>query len=450
MSVVLAVDIGTTKICALALDTESGNPLATLSALNDSEVHGLQPERHEQDPRRILELSYRLLHELLAQEALRGRSVRAIGLTGQMHGVLLVDARLNPLTNLITWQDKRCAGEIPAWQERLGEHAPKRLGCRLAAGYGGASLAWLQRLGLVPVGARAMSIAGYLAAALNGQVSCDPSHAASWGLYAPLQASWDGEALELLGIPGRLLPEICPSGHPLGPLTALAREALGLGAGILVCSPLGDNQASVYGLAGGDTGALVLNLGTGGQVSLPCQAYVYHPSLETRPMPFSGYIQVGASLCAGWSYAYLRRFFQAVLREFAGLEMPDEAVYTRMNELAGQTPDNLPIFDTRFSGSRLEPGLRGALSGIDAYNLTPAALSRAMAEGIVEELYQLAQLGQLQGIRRVVAAGNAARKNPLLPELIAQRFGIPCEVSPHREEAALGAARAAALGVQTQ
>ena len=442
MSLILSLDLGTTKICALALDARTGLPVATLSAPNDSTLPGLARDRHEQDPRRILDIAFNLLRGLLAQPELRGRAVRAIGLAGQMHGLLLVDANLNPLTNLLTWRDERCAPLIPIWQDRLGPSAPARLGCRLSAGYGGASLAWLASQGDLPRGAHALSLAGYLAAILSGELACDPQHAASWGLYDLQARDWDLPALVALGISPALLPRLQPSALPLGPLAGPVREALGLEGETLVCSPLGDNQAGVYGLSGGDPGALVLSLGTGGQVSAPCPVYAYNPALETRPMPFSGFIQVGASLCAGWAYAYLRQFYQSILSEIGGQELDDETVYARMNALAASAGPGSLAFDTRFSGSRLEPGLRGTLSGIDTHNFTPAALTRALAEGMVAELHNLAQSAGPRDVRRVIAAGNAARKNPLLPQLITQAFGLPCEISPHREETALGAALA--------
>jgi sugar (pentulose or hexulose) kinase len=449
MSILLAVDIGTTKLCALALDASSGNPLAILTCPNDSEIPGLERDQHEQDPRRILMLSYGLLQDLLKQEPLRGQAVAGLGLTGQMHGVLLVDEQLEPLTNLITWRDARSAADISFWQERIGMDAPARLGCLLAAGYGGPSLAWLARKSSLPANARALSIAGFLAASLCGEAACDPTHAASWGLYDVLSGGWDLPTAAALGIDPHILPALQPAAMPLGYLSGAARKRLGLPSGIPVCSPLGDNQAGVYGLANGDRSALMLNLGTGGQVSTPRSTYAYNPALETRPMPFGGFIQVGASLCGGWSYAYLRQFFQAILREIGGIELPDEMVYARMNDLAEQAESEGLVFDTRFNGSRLEPGLRGSLSGIDSHNLTPAALSRSLVAGMLQELFDLAQAAGLQDVRRVVAAGNAVRKNPLLPQLIARRFGLPCEISEHREEAALGAARAALDGLRS-
>jgi sugar (pentulose or hexulose) kinase len=155
MSLILSIDIGTTKIAALALDSDSNQPIAVRAQANASDLAGLPPERHEQDPLEIKRRVFALVSDLLKDEAVRARPVSAIGLTGQMHGVLLVDAQLQPRTPLITWRDGRTTAQISAWQDALGAGAPARLGCRLAAGYGGPTLAWLRQAGLLPAGAKA-------------------------------------------------------------------------------------------------------------------------------------------------------------------------------------------------------------------------------------------------------------------------------------------------------
>jgi sedoheptulokinase len=445
MSLILSIDIGTTKICTLAYDPETNAPVAVRTHANNSDIPGLAPECHEQDPLAIKRLVMGLLEDLLHDEAVRSKPISAIGITGQMHGVLLVDDKQQPVTQLITWRDGRSTGQISSWQAALGADAPTRSGCQLASGYGGATLAYLKQAGGLPSGTKALSIAGYIAAQLSGQVACDPTHAASWGIYDLKSGDWDQKTLDVLGIPPEVLPPILPCAHPLSGMSAEPRRLLGLDERVQVCSPLGDNQASVFALGDGRMDTLVLNLGTGGQISRPQADYSYTMGMETRPMPFGGSIQVGASLCGGWSYAYLRQFYQAVLREIGGVEMDDRSVYARMNQLVDDGDASGLHVDTRFSGSRLEPGRRGMMAGINTHNLTPAALTRAWVEGMIGELYDQAKAAGLDGIRTVVAAGNAVRMNPAMARMIALRFGLPCTVSEYLEEAALGAARAAAF-----
>jgi sugar (pentulose or hexulose) kinase len=166
-------------------------------------------------------------------------------------------------------------------------------------------------------------------------------------------------------------------------------------------------------------------------------------------MPFRGFLQVGASLCGGWSYAYWRQFAQAMARELAGVELSDDEAYARLNALASSAPDGADglSFDTRFDGSRLDPSARGAVSGIDTRNLTPALLTRALLEGMVRELWEAWRSSGLAAPARIVACGNAAQRIPVLQSIIERRFAAPCVVSADPEQAALGAARAALAGL---
>lgn len=458
MPIVLGLDLGTSKLCALALSTDARRVLAVRSAPNDADVPDLPPDRHEQDPAKILDRSLGLVRELLAGEAVAAGEVAGLCVAGQMHGVLLVDRGLQPVTPLITWRDRRALkptgpGNIEQALADVDESGQSRTGCRLHPGYGGLTLHRLAKNGRLPGGALALSLADFVTAALTGVVATEPTHAASWGILDVERGRWDSELVGRLGIPEAVLPEIRPSAMPLGELLAEQAEALGLARTVRVLSPVGDNQASVIGAVGFGAGTCVVNLGTGGQVSLPSSEFRSAPPLETRPMPFGGYILVGASLCGGWSYEYLRRFYQDVAREMTGRELADAdadaCAYERLNALARKAPPGAGGLraDTRFGGSRSEPGVSGAVAGIDTENLTPGNLARAVLEGMVRELADMARLADGLRVERVVASGGAVRKNPLVKEVTGEMFGAPCEVGPAREEAALGAAYCAAVGL---
>jgi sedoheptulokinase len=210
--------------------------------------------------------------------------------------------------------------------------------------------------------------------------------------------------------------------------------------------PIGDNQASIIGVAGLARDVAVVNLGTGGQVSIPQSEPVWVDGFETRPMPFGGYVLVGASLCGGWSYAYLRRFIQTLVRQFTGVELNDNTVYERMNRLAANAPPNAGglIVNPHFSGTRTDPNLRGTLSGIDTQNLTADNLVRAFIEGMVGELADLFLAIDNTNIAKIVASGNAVRENDVVVETIETLFGRKCYKSRYQEEAAFGAAYAVA------
>ncbi len=449
---ILSIDLGTSKLCAATIDPESARPLAIRSCPNDSGVTGLPDDFHEQDPVRTRDLCFDLIRQVLSDPSAAGRRVDTLGISGQMHGVLLVDQGLHPLTNLITWRDRRTArdgaGSIVESLDRLGQDVEERTGCRLAVGYGAATLRWLDANGLIPAGSTALTIAGFIAASLTGVPAIDETHAASWGIFDLTQYAWDSDCVTRLGIPPEVLPEVKPSSMPLGETTEEARSTLGLDHGAVVCSPVGDAQASVIGAAGFSPDAIVLNLGTGGQISVPRAHYTYSEEMDAWPMPFGTFLLLGATLCGGWAYAYLRQFFQSVARDICGVELTDEEVYERMNALAASASPgaNGLVADTRFSGTRKDKSITGSITGIDTTNLTPANLSLAVIEGIVRDLCSMWLSTGAKSVSRLVASGNAVRRNPVLRSVIRRVFGIDCFMSSAPEEAARGAGYAAAVG----
>jgi sedoheptulokinase len=447
MSTVLGLDIGTSKLAALAFRSDTRQVLAMRSVPNNADLKLSSGSRHEQDPRQILAMSLALVRTVLADDAVPVGTVNGIAITAQMHGVVLVDSECQPVTSLITWQDHRTleddgVGSLRAARRLLRAGTPQRAGCELHAGYGGATLHWLAEHRALPAEARALSIADYTAAVLSGVLSTTPDFAASWGLYDHHTCDWDADSATRLHIPRVILPEIRPAAQPLGCLLPTWAAELGLDKRTWVCAPLGDNQASVIGATGQRSGVAVVNLGTGGQVSVPRSEYTYIEGLETRPMPFGGFIVVGASLCGGWAYAYVCRFFRQVAEAMTGLEVGEDEAYERLNTLATNAPPGAGglIADTRYKGTRQSPNLRGSFTGVDAQNLTPPNVARATLEGMVEELAGAARRIGLDGITEIVASGNAVRKNALLQEIITAQFGRTCTISKSREEAALGAA----------
>lgn len=441
--VVISLDIGTSNLCALALSCGSLQPMAICSRVNDTEIKELPAGHHEQDPLRIRDLCLGLIQELLSEREVRADEVVGIGITGQMHGVLLVNSDLEPQTNLITWRDQRTQNSEFSTQNS------ERTGSPLHQGYGGATLRWLAKNGRLSEGAAALTIADYVAAHLTGIIATEATHAASWGIFNLQEGVWDAELVDRLGIDKDVLPTVLSTARPLGNIRSALAQQLGLGAGVQVCSPLGDNQASIIGAAGFANNVAVLNLGTGGQISFPQNDYKFVETFETRPMPFGGFILVGASLCGGWAYKYLQKFIQATVKEFAEVEVSDEEIYKRMNAIAAEAPDGASgiSVDTRFRGTRHNPNCRGSISGIGVENFTPANLSRGFVEGMVRELAEMASDAGIKDFTKIIASGNAVRKNPVVSEVIESIFGLPCFISSSREEAALGAAYAAAIGL---
>ncbi len=471
-SLLIGVDIGTTKTAALALDVERGAVTACAAAANPAPLPS-SPDACEYDPRALLEGALALVARLAARLGSRRRSVQALGVTGQMHGVVLADAEGAPLTPLIGWQDQRGNRRhrdtnrtlVEEVARRMGASAQARAGCAPAAGYGAVTLFRMIAQGSLPKRAVALTIHDLLARTLAGVTVTDPTDAASWGIYDVEGASgWLLDAAAELRIPAGLLPEVRPTGSLAGAMRREMADRLHLPQGLPIAVALGDNQAAFLGSVPSLVGSLVLNLGTGGQMSVAvgrcaalrraqgrlCERYARAPGLETRPLVAGYWLLVGASLCGGRAYQILSQFFRQVGCEMFGAA-GDPDIYEAMNALASKVSEDCDgvRVEPLFSGTRADPSLRASITGLTAANFTPGHIVRATIAGMVDELLAQFRLAGAAGAHAetVVGSGNAVRRNPVLSREIERRSGLPFRMPAHDEEAALGAALAAGVAV---
>lgn len=450
MSVTIGVDVGTTTICGVAVDS-SGGLSASVERANDSAMPGLPASWSEQDPDRVRLRVVEVLSELARQTG----DVACIGLTGQMHGMLCVDASNRPVSRLVTWQDGRCLGpsadgsSLDQMLRRVPYKMWENCGCLPASGYMGSTLFWMCRNGALPTDARRVCfIHDWIGGVLGGQLPVtDPSDAGSSGVYDLANLNWHDDIVRMLELPTELLPPVKESGEVIGRLCPEMAAATGLKAGIPVCNALGDNQASVVGSVADPDRSILVNLGTGGQISWTVPAFRRVRGMETRYLPQRRCMLVGASLCGGRAFAWLNDVVRSWLRDF-GHEAEREQVYGRLCALAaiGHVGEPL-VARTVFAGTRADPLARGAFENVGLDNFRLADVSRAVLEGIVEELCEFHDLaGGSAAHETVVASGNAIRKNPLLQGIIAARLRRRVVVPAHREEAACGAALMAGVG----
>ena len=427
MSTLIGLDIGTSSISAVAADAATGEVKETVTITN-----GAAPGSAVQDAAAITQAALELSQALCARHA----PVAAIGVAGQMHGILYLDRAGHAVSPLYTWQDSR--GNLPCQGGTYASVLSKHSGYALSSGYGLVShfINWEQ--GLVPPEAVAMCTIGDYAAmrlARRNTPLLHASNAASMGCYSLSAGTFDRAAVQKAGLNPAALPVVT------------TKTALLNGGSIPVAVAIGDNQASVLGTLA-DRGGVLINVGTGSQVSAVTNAPVAFPEGDVRPYVDGRFLLVGAPLCGGRAYALLHRFFLQCAQRFGGSE---DDLYAVMNDMAAQCPQEHTLtVDPRFCGTRSEPSLRGAVLGISEDNFTPEQLTRGVLFGMAAELRTLyGQMPLSAPPKALVGSGNAVRKNPVLREYLAQQFGLPLLCPVHREEAAFGAAvfAAAAAGV---
>lgn len=480
----LGIDIGTTTISAALL--EDGTLIESKTQKNDSALQGRFFWEKLQNPDRIAEIAVGAVQDFLKKYP----DIERIGVTGQMHGILYLDASGSPVSPLYTWQDGSGDQPMPDGETAVhpsadgaalhsaaseGTDAPDQslhpavsyaeclsrlTGYEVHTGYGMATYFYHQRNGLVPENACVLcTIPDYVAMVLAGarKPVMDASNAGSIGLFDVANGRFDLTAVQRAGLTETMLPRMAQT------------EAIGtFGEQVRVYPAIGDNQASFLGTVTKAEGQMLVNVGTGSQFSAFSKTCLSCPGLETRPFPGGGYLIVGASLCGGYAYALLERFFRqteqmllpenktgsfALTDNTADVKRPEDAdtsvsadfVYEKMSVLLSscQKLDNLPQVDPLFLGTRQNPALRGSISGLSVDNFTPGHLIWGFLDGIAGELHQMYEQYRKAGGTEaaLVGSGNGLRKNKFLQQCFEEKFGQKLELPDCVEEAASGVAK---------
>ena len=434
---VIGIDIGTTKICALVLQTDTGEVLEIRHLANDTSLWSAHPWEKTQDPARILAKAEELADGLIKAH----RPIGAIGITGQMHGIVYIDAQGTAVSPLYTWEDSR--GSLPFQEDdaTCADILSRQTGYKLATGYGMVTHACNLQRHLVPPEAVSMcTILGFVAMRMAGRATpvLHTSDAAGLGMFDLPGSRFDRDALRIAGLDAGFLPEVSGESIRIG----RTRE------GIPVVIAIGDNQASFIGSVNSMNNSILVNIGTGSQISLYSGTYVRDSVMETRPCPDNAYLLVGASLCGGRAFQVLESFFQSVL-QMAGHASP--CLYPAMDKLAedyGQLEEKLAVA-TQFSGTRADHALRGAIRNIGIGNLTARHMIVGVLEGIADELYRFySQMDSLPDNKPtlLVGSGNGIRRNPVMQRMLSAKFGMPLKIPLYLEEASFGAAMFSAVG----
>ncbi|MCH7685296.1 MAG: hypothetical protein IH899_01210 [Planctomycetes bacterium] len=450
MKAALALDLGTTSISGVAV-SEEGHIVAKVQRANTAAVDHLPAGHAEQNPRQLRAIALQVLREL--QKPLPWVP-HCLGLTGQMHGLLLVDETRRPLSNLITWQDRRAnesmsPGEpsyLESYLSNCDETDLENSGCRLAAGYLAVTLYLLsQRKQLPATASHALFLADWIAAELCDCLPVtDRSNAASSGVYNLQEDRWSAELIEAGGFSPSLFPAVKESGTKIGELTSQVAAQTGLPAGLPVCNALGDNQAAVLGSVPSGDPSIQINVGTGGQINWPIDCFKRVDGMETRYLPHNRFMLVGAGLAGGDAYAWVNHTASEWLKSL-GIELPREEIYARMNESAALLTDENHglICDPLFRGTRRDPHARAAFSGIGYDNFTLGHVARSVLQGIADGMYSFydqAAESRPEHLRHIVGSGNGLRKNKLLIEILEKIFKREIRLPIHQEAAAFGTA----------
>ena len=448
----IGIDIGSTSSKGILYDAASDKVVRIESNSLRPVIQGLPEGHHEESPVPLREAAYDIIEQLAKYAETFDNTIKAICFTGQMHGGLLVGDKLQPLSNFVTWQDKRGDELVDgkplarSIRERISAGELEGIGSEIHTGFLGVTAAWWKHRGKMPSGARIIGIYDWIASSLVGRLVSDPSSAAAWGLFNIKERRISEEACEACGVAPSSLPQILDIGQVIGPIspTGPMGHIKNLRDTVVV-SGLGDTQASYIGSACTND-EILLNFGTGSQLMIESESFGRYWGTDTRYLGKARYLVVAPTLAGGKAYAILADFFIDVLQSFDIDVTARDPIYERMNEL-GRSSSNGVSFAPYFLGSRTHgENERASITDLDPDNFTAASLTRALIEGMIQEVKTPYEglPDALKGHGGLLGSGNGMRRNPALRSAAESAFGLPLRLSPIEEEAALGAAKTAA------
>ena len=262
------------------------------------------------------------------------------------------------------------------------------------------------------------------------------SDAASLGFFDLKNLCFDEKALSVVKIDKTFLPDVLHN-------TVLAGKTNCdfLSSGIPVSVAIGDNQASFLGSVAEPEKSVLVNVGTGSQVSFVTTSTTCGNVGEIRPLTDEEYLFVGSSLCGGRAYAILKNFFSLCAQMLGGSE---DDLYKKMDELSENVfhlSDELDVC-CEFCGSRENPSKRGSIENIGTDNFTPEKLICGVLKGVSKELktmYDNATQLLTFTPEKLVCSGNGLRKSEIWRKIFSNDFSLENELPLHSEEAAVGA-----------
>jgi xylulokinase len=453
MSVFLGIDIGTSGTKTLAIDAD-GTILA--AALETYPCYAPKPLWSEQDPEDWWQATVRSVRRVLKQAKLKAADVKAIGLSGQMHGSVFLDKDDKVIRRAILWNDQRTSAECAEMERRVGgRHELIKLVANPAmTGFTAPKILWLRnheprhfaklRKVLLPK--------DEIRRRLTGEYATDVSDASGMLLLDVAQRTWSKPLLSALELDIDLLGTCYESEEVTGTLTAAAAAALGLSTACVVVGGAGDCAAGAVGNGIVAKGVLSTSIGTSGVMFVHSDDVKIDP--EGRVHTFCHAVRgkwhmMGVNLSAGGSLQWFRN--ELCKAEVAAAKRAKTEVYDLLTAEAAavKTGSEGLFFLPYLSGERTphaDPDARGCFVGLTLAH-GRGHLIRAIMEGVTYSMRDSLEIIEGLGVpvRQIRASGGGSR-SPFWRQIQADCFGRKVVTINSEEGPAYGVALLAAVG----
>jgi xylulokinase len=455
MSLLLGIDVSTTGAKALIID-EQGNVVA--SHTTEYSLSTPKPLWSEQDPRAWWNGTCESVKAALSKANLTGEAISAVGLTGQMHGLVMLDKSDQVLRPAILWNDQRTGPQCEEITVKVGglDRLLQLTGNQVLPGFTAPKIVWV-RENEPDVYDKTMHVLlpkDYVRFLLTGEYATEVSDASGMSLLDVEKRVWSKEMLSALEIPEAWLPVCTESDQVSGRLSESAAQATGLKAGTPVVGGGGDQAAQAVGSGIVTSGVISVTSGTSGVVFAHSDHYAaeaqgrLHAFCHAVPGKWH---YMGVMLSAGGSFRWLRDAIGDVEKAAAQLIGVDP--YELLTQEAASAPVGSEglLFLPYLTGERTphpDPQARGAFVGLTLRH-GKAHLVRSVLEGVSFGLRDSLELIKGLGvpITQVRASGGGAR-SAVWRQIQADVFGAELALVNVTEGAAFGAALLAGVGAK--
>jgi xylulokinase len=434
----IGIDSGTQGTKAVVFSREQGRILA--EAYADHQLIENIGGRREQEPQWWIEACSTVISQLLTESGVSRHMIRAIGVSGQQHGMVPLDADGEVIRPAKLWCDTETAPQCDQITEHIGSHAKviELIGNSIAAGFTASKILWLkqhephsyERLATV------LLPHDYINFWLTGQRKTEFGDASGTAYFDVRSRTWSDALLNVIDDSGKLqncLPDLIPPDAPVGTIRSEIAEQFQLKSDTLVSAGGGDNMMAAIGTGNVIPGIVTTSLGTSGTI----YSFSDQPVIDPN-----GELAAFCSSSGGWLPLVCTMNVTVsteLTRDLLGLSLAD------LNQLASAAPPGAEgiLLLPYFNGERTPalPNAKAVFFGLTGTNYIAANLARASMEGATLGLrYGLDVLRQ-QGITptEIRLVGGGAR-SPLWRQMVAEIFNCPVVCPESSEAGAVGAA----------
>ena len=454
MAFYLGIDVGTSGTKTLVMGPQ-GEVLGAASAEYDFETP--RPGWTQQDPDLWWRATVKSVHAVLRKTKIDGNQIVGIGLSGQMHGLVITDGAGKPLRPCLMWNDQRTAAQAAAIESAVGgkKQLIKLVGNAAMTSFTLTKLLWV-RDNEPRIYAKIKHLLlpkDYVRLCLTGEYVGEVSDMSGTLMLDQRKRNWSKPILETFQIDGDILPPVVESHEVTGKVTGTAAGKLGIAAGTPVVGGGGDQPAGAVGNGIVNDGLTSATMGTSGVVYTHSKKYVVDPASRVNTFCSSvdgEYCMFGCVLSAGGSFQWFRNTLGAT--EVATAQRQGIDPYELLTAQAAHAPAGcrgvfwLPYL-TGERTPHADPVAKAGWVGIHA-GTSRNELIRSVMEGAtfaMNDVVTILRDERKLPIRQIRLSGGGARST-FWRQLQADIYGTPCVTINAEEGPAYGVALLAAVG----